>query len=491
MAWLSDIVGFIFPDGLIYGLIVIVFLVGIFKCCRPVLRNARALKRGTDLIRDGAKAKLARPVWNETGFLGKRLQTVWHAYLKSAEVGAASGVSSDVAEYIHDDSIITDPGKASLADIIPNLCTSLGILGTFIGLSMGLTGLDVMEVSSYTQLTGGIALAFNTSIVGMVGAILFNLLYRYSVGRAREATDTFVDTFYTYAIAQPPDAQTQLLAYEREQADSLSQFAQDISVRMAGEIHRAVSSAMEPVQASMEDFMNAATRAQVDGLDYIVARFIDRMNRALDGEMGKLREALIQTSEGQLRAQENLRNAVDSINQITQSVVEVHGVSEQIITKFSSYVGDMGSAYRQVSENQADATDMLEEISEASLRQAKYLAALQEYQSKLQESFQDYSVWTDKFVTGMEQRTAEQNAALSHVTDEMRASSELLRGAYKSFTEAIELGLANALGLFNENMQNLVRQMDGTLGDIHATMASMEETIKRVSKELPSGQEVK
>lgn len=487
MGNLLEIVDSLFPDVLVYAITVIIFMVGLIKCCRPVYRNASALRHATGMLKEGAKAKLARPVWSEASFLGKRLQPVWRAFLQTTEMG---GGVTDVAEYVHDDSVITEPGRASLADVIPGLCTSMGILGTFIGLSMGLNGLDVMEIDSYMKLTGGIAFAFNTSIAGIIASVLFNVVYRFGVGRARTAVDRFVATFYAYGIAQPPDATTQILIYEREQADALNQFAEDMSVRMAGEIQKAISGAMLPVQQSMEDFINVATRAQVDGLDYIVARFIDRMNKALDGELDKLRQALHETADGQLHAQENLRSAVDSIGQMTQDVVKIQGVSEQLITKFAGYVGDMGAVYREVSESQADTNDLLVDVSEASERQAKYLSALQEYQAKLQGSFQDYTVWTDRFVGGMEERTASQNASLAQMSDEMRASAELLRGAYKSFTEAIELGLANALGLFEENMQTLMKQVDGTLGGIRETMTDLEASMKRVADGVEHGQEV-
>lgn len=479
MAQLMTILGHVFPDGIIYGLTVIIFITGLVKCCRPVFRNASALRRARDLLKEGAKAKLARPVWSEATFLGKRLQPIWRAFLQSAELGAANGVASDVAEYVHDDSIITEPGKASLADVIPGLCTSLGILGTFIGLSMGLNGLDVMEITSYMQLTSGIALAFNTSIVGIIASMTFNIIYRYAVGKARSALDNFTTAFYTYGIPQPPDPTTQILAYQRGQAAAMDQLAEDLGSQMGGEIQRAIATAMAPTQRAMNDFIGAATRAQIDGLDQVVSRFIERMNTVLDGELKHLGTALSDTANGQLQTQEKLQMIVASIGDMTQSVVEIHGVSEQVIAKFASYVSDMSGAYQKVGETQDEAQDLLAEISESSQRQTKYLSALQEYQTKLQASFRDYTLWTDQFVGGLEERTASQNAALDHTAAEMRASSDMLRGAYSSFTESIQLGLANALGLFDENMQNLMRQVNGTLKEIQDTINKLDGAMKR------------
>lgn len=481
MAEVLKILDYVFPDGIIYGLTAIIFLMGIFKCCRPVLRNAGLLRRARESLKEGAKVKLSRPVWSEPNFLGKKLQPTWRAYLQSAELGAANGIGSDVADYIHDDSIITDPGKASLADVIPGLCTSLGILGTFLGLSMGLSDLDVLDVSSIAQLTSGIAFAFNTSIVGIIASMLFNIIYRYAVGKARASLDSFVTTFYACGVAQPPDPTTQILAIEREQSAALAQFTEDMSARMGEEIQRAISVAMSPVQRSMHEFMDAATRAQVEGLDQVVTRFVERMNQILHDKLLALSQAMSETAEGQMHTQEKLHGIVASIGDLSQRVVEVHGISEQVIAKYAEYVTDMSKAYQKIGETQEEANDLLAEISDASTRQTKYLSALQEYQTKLQASFRDYTIWTDQFTGGLEERTAAQNASVERISAEMHASSEQLRGAYASFTEAIELGLANALGLFDENMQKLMRQVNTTLKEIQATMGELEGSHRRTS----------
>lgn len=490
MTWLSTISEHLFPDAVFYVLTVLVFLFGLLKCCQPVLRNGSALRRAADLLKEGAKAKLGRPVWTDQSFLGKRLMPIWRSFLQSADMGAASGIAVDVADFVHDDNIIHGPGKATLADVIPGLCTSLGILGTFVGLSMGLSGLDLMEVTSYIQLTSGISLAFYTSIVGIIASMLFNIINRYAIGKTRQAIDDFTAAFYSYAIHQPPDAVTQILTYEKEQAGVLAQFGEEIGGRLSGEIQHAISSAMAPVTRSMDEFLKAATQAQIDGLDYIVARFVDRMNSSLDNQLHRLSDALTETADGQLHAQEKLRHAVDAIGDLTRGVADVHSASDQVVAKFAEYVGSMGNAYRNVSDTQADTQSLLTQISESSTRQAKYLSALQEYQAKLQGSFQDYTVWTDKYVGGLEEQTLAQNGALERIAMEMRASSELLRGSYESFTESIQLGLANALGLFEENMQGLVRQVNGTLADIQQTMGQLEGTIKRATQVAKAEQEV-
>ncbi len=57
------------------------------------------------------------------------------------------------------------------------LMTSLGILGTFIGIVIGLLNFDTQDIDgSIPALLSGLKTAFITSVYGMVGAVLFNIL---------------------------------------------------------------------------------------------------------------------------------------------------------------------------------------------------------------------------------------------------------------------------------------------------------------------------
>ena len=156
----------------------------------------------------------------------------------------------------------------------------------------------------------------------------------------------------------------------------------------------------------------------------------------------------------------------------------------ETLERFSGLAKAVEQANQQIDRTQTDTVALLDEVADASAKQSRYLSALQDYQKKLQASFQDYTVWTDKFASVMEDKTTAQNEALEQIAADMRASSELLNGAYKSFVESIEVGLANALGLFDENMQNLVRQMNGALGEIHKTMHALETSLRRAGPKL-------
>ena len=103
--------------------------------------------------------------WNDIHFLGERLEGTWADFLQNAELRDAHGESCDVSQYINEDTVIYAAGVTRLADITPGILTSLGILGTFMGLVMGLSGLNLNAadtaalLAAMEKLIGGMSTA--------------------------------------------------------------------------------------------------------------------------------------------------------------------------------------------------------------------------------------------------------------------------------------------------------------------------------------------
>ena len=60
-------------------------------------------------------------------------------------------------------------------DSIPNVFTTIGVLGTFIGIFLGLKEFDVTNITdSIPNLLEGLKYAFQTSIFGIVPSVTYN-----------------------------------------------------------------------------------------------------------------------------------------------------------------------------------------------------------------------------------------------------------------------------------------------------------------------------
>ena len=93
--------------------------------------------------------------------------------------------------------IIKPTRRGRIVALFPNLAVSLGILGTFVGVLIGLWRFDVTDISnSIPVLLGGLRTAFITSIAGLIVSIILKGVYAHADSQAdpdpeREALESF------------------------------------------------------------------------------------------------------------------------------------------------------------------------------------------------------------------------------------------------------------------------------------------------------------
>ena len=110
---------------------------------------------------------------------------------------------TDIGDYIGEYEI-NNYTHRRLLEMIPDILTSLGILGTFVGLVLGLrhfnpTSYEAMS-GSVESLIDGIKVAFVTSIYGISLSLAFSYWLRGALTGVSESLDRFLDAYYTTAV---------------------------------------------------------------------------------------------------------------------------------------------------------------------------------------------------------------------------------------------------------------------------------------------------
>ena len=462
-------------DTLIYLAIVLVFFAALMRCVFPLSRMAARLRRASRTIVTEHRQNKEKKSWNDLHFLGDRLQGTWTDFLQNAELRDAHGGSCDVTEYINEDTIIYATGGTRLAELTPGILVSLGILGTLLGLVMGLSGLTLSASDTSTLLAGmekliaGMSTAFLTSIAGVVASIAFNLINNHYVGKCEKAIDRFCDVFSLYAMPKPVSEETAMLTLQQEQTAYIRQAVEEISQKMAVQVEQSIMRAMLPVQRSMDNFILAATQAQVEGVDRIAQVFVQRMNVALGQEFDHLRQVLAETGVEQQKVQQEMRAATEAIAQMTQDVVNMHQLSQGVLEHFRDYVSDMNDSRAQVDETNRKTIELLTAMNKTSGQQAMYLARLQEYQASLASVQQQYTAMTDSFLHNAQEQTRITAREMDRAVEQMHEGAQALAGAYEQFTKETKENLAHTTALFDESITTSIRQLDKTLSSMRET----------------------
>ena len=199
------------PDLLsmvIVGFMCMIALAGCIYGLLPTISFTGGLLNGQNSIRkasgtEGSSAWVAA-LRIERFFQQKRLDKLFGEYREKVQHQRETGqIVSDIDEVLNEDVLALYTWRGVIAQI-PGTLTGLGILGTFVGLLLGLRNISFVTVEaalgSVQSILAGIDTAFYTSIAGVILSILFNIINNVLRNIMNRETGLFLEEFHKTVI---------------------------------------------------------------------------------------------------------------------------------------------------------------------------------------------------------------------------------------------------------------------------------------------------
>ncbi len=259
--------------------------------------------------------------------------------VKGVKSKRGAGGSCDLEEYINED-LLDKVGMNFFNSGVSGTLTGLGILGTFLGLSMGLgafSGDDIFTISDNVgSLLSGMKVAFHTSVYGILFSLVFNIVYRSIMSDAYETLEEFLSVFrqtaQPYVIKDDESAATMLI-YQSGMANSLKQ---------------------------MLELMKGDAAQQTAGVERIVDKFTGQMQTALDADFKKLGNELKKAGESQAVSAANAAEMVEAVTALVEVNRNVQEALAKVMERQELFAGQLAEQKKML----ADAcSDMSDEIS--------------------------------------------------------------------------------------------------------------------------------
>lgn len=138
----------------------------------------------------------------------------------------------DLEEYINED-LLDRVAMTHYNSAVSGTLTGLGILGTFLGLSMGLgsfNGNDIYTISDNVgPLLEGMKVAFHTSVYGIFFSLVFNFVYRSRMAAAYETLADFLARYQQCvapSVSNADENSKAMLIYQANMSNSLKQMTE-------------------------------------------------------------------------------------------------------------------------------------------------------------------------------------------------------------------------------------------------------------------------
>lgn len=268
-------------NGAFLLIIGVLFVISAFGFSR-LIRCTEELQAVTEQMQDEYDKADGKNLWgsyqNRTNlFQTKELKEAYLKYLmrmQNCHTRRGYMASCDIEEFFNED-LLDKVGMTFFNSGIAGTLTGLGILGTFLGLSMGLgsfNGDDIYTISDNVgPLLSGMKVAFHTSVYGIFFSLVFSFVYRSIMADAYGKLDEFLTVFRQCAM--PPQVTEEenssaMLVYQANMANSMKrmlELLQGAAAEQTQGVERIVSQVVEHLEDSMgaglKDLGNTITAA--------------------------------------------------------------------------------------------------------------------------------------------------------------------------------------------------------------------------------------
>lgn len=367
------------------GVMLCAILASVFTGLRRLSGISKSLARATEEIRVSGSEEERMP--GEL-FHNEFLDKAYREYCDM--VKQHPGGSCDISDFINEDSIDTWVHR-SLLELIPDILTSLGILGTFIGLVLGLRSFDPsgyeQMADSVSPLIDGIKVAFVTSIYGLALSLPFSFNLRSELSDLSDSLETFIDTYYLYVRpSHEVDAAARLLEQKKSQEDLTNELTQIFVEQMTKSFEQSITPAFAQMTAAINQIVVSFTQSQEESIAQICDTIIRDIHADLDDSFRRIGQTTQQLEKTQSSymdfmdrsmtrlqqtftdLQEHLEKSEQyneqTLNRLTKAQQEAFRVNEDQKATYQEYIRFMYQSIEKFSDVWADNSEKLQGYSD-------------------------------------------------------------------------------------------------------------------------------
>jgi F0F1-type ATP synthase membrane subunit b/b' len=368
------------------------------------------------------------------------------------------------------------PTCAKFAAMTPNTLATLGVLGTFTGILIGLLDFDVSRVdASVPQLLAGLKIAFTTSIIGITAAIVFRLL------RALAPSDTAAEGL------GPEDIYRVLIELRDD-----GRAAANLSNQQLGELRKAISSEgdtslltqVQKLRTTIQDGQTELIRefrqfaehmvennqkAIIEALEQVIRDFNTKLTEQFGENFKQLNDAV----HNLVTWQDQYRDYVEGLEQRHQMATNSLQAAQIALEQVRAHSERIPEAIKQLE-------PILSGISAQTSTLSTHLDAIASLRDKAIEAFPVIEGNLEKITTRLSASVEDAVKMSRQTIADAKEAHEALNRDYDGFlTEAQE-----SRERFTSELDSALKQMTTRITQEHARQGELIETSAREAQRV-------
>jgi archaellum component FlaC len=354
-----------------------------------------------------------------------------------------------------------------LGKVAPTLVTTLGVLGTFVGIYLGLINFNTSNIDvSIPLLLEGLKTAFITSIFGMAAYLALNFVYKRYDGKEASAED---------ANSEDPVVLLRKIAAELAGLTTETKASRlGIAKCITSDDDASMKSQLKLVRDDLNTFKQEVATgfdafsvkvgqqmgdAMVNGLREIVDQFHARLNEMIGAEFRQLKDAMLKLVEWQ----ENYRISVDAMQAQLKTCMEQVNSASGLLVGTSDATRAAGEQLDRIKGSLSGITTSTQDI-------AQHLESLKLQNAQLATLIQGVRIIGEEAKTVLPSIAEHLNGTTRVLQDSAGATGQQLVQA----TTALKTAVEGAIATMNESSLRHSRQVDAYLEKLES---NLQETL--------------
>lgn len=331
-----------------------------------------------------------------------QLTPIWTAYKKTfVNYGTFDKTNHHANEYFSEYAVLNVKLDIRLLNNVSSSLVGVGVLGTFIGLALGVSSVDLDTAdtikSSINTLLRGMGAAFTTSIWGMFLSLLFTLIYKYSQSKiskkinelcllldsenkidikdleaiqAEKQKAIIHDLFNEYLVADtdegkqlPKNVFRQLLEESINQTAALQQFADDLGESIADTLEATLEKLTEEngkqltelIEGQLVPVLNELKDIKQDSGTAIIEKAIENLSSSMQAMMNDFKNEVAGSTK------EEMEQLSTRLSDVSTSLLSVPDIMQNVSSEISETIELLK---KTVFDNISDAKDETRKINE-------------------------------------------------------------------------------------------------------------------------------
>ena len=344
----------------------------------------------------------------------------------------------------------TDNKKRALVELAPGVLTTLGILGTFTGVFIGLLDFDVRTINkSVPSLLEGLKVAFGTSIVGLAAAMVFRVTRPFlsrQIVDEEVGVEEVVSELRLVKKALSGDEDSSLLTQFQKLRDSVAE--------LNTQTKQGFETQIDEFRAFSEKMSEAFSRALIDELKAAIRQFNEELAEQFGKNFQEFNAALGKVLEWQENYKAELTNLRETLDR-----------SKELLESTTNALTDVAANTEQIPKHMQELNNLQTRLSSDLEQMSTAVSAFAELGDKASASFPTIEKNIENITENFKRASENQQTTIDTMGQALNQSLSDMQTANEQMLSGLQQALNQTISDANEKLTKGVDQLDQSISD--------------------------